>query len=163
MTLRWIFHLRGSLSGVRDELKEHGIQVALITVLRWLKKAGEECVNVFSLFRQEDWEQSLCIDEKWIKVRNKWCYVFTAVGTKVTDLLAVELFYHKDKQAMRTFLRQLKALGFRPESIITDLLMGYESVVREVFPDCLYLQCVLHAGRDAKRIVRKALPAEEDE
>ncbi|MEE9502036.1 MAG: DDE-type integrase/transposase/recombinase [Candidatus Aminicenantaceae bacterium] len=163
MTLRWIFHLRGSLSRVRDELKEHGIEVALTTVLRWIKKAGEECVNALSLFRQEDWEQPLCIDEKWIKIRNEWCYVFTAVGTKVTDLLAVELFYHKDKQAMRTFLYQLKALGFRPESITTDLLMGYESVVKEVFPDCLYLQCVLHAGRDAKRIVRKALPAEEDE
>lgn len=163
MTLRWSFHLRGSLSRVRDELKEHGIEVALTTVLRWIKKAGEECVNVLSLFRQEDWEQSLCIDEKWIKIRNKWCYVFTAVGTKVTDLLAVELFYHKDKQAMRTFLYQLKALGFRPESIITDLLMGYETVVKEVFPDCLYLQCVLHAGRDAKRIVRTALSAEEDE
>jgi len=163
MVLRWIFHLRGSLSRVRDELKEHGIAVALTTVLRWLKKAGEECVNVLSLFRQEDWQQSLCIDEKWIKIRGKWCYVFTAVGTKVTDLLAVELFYHKDKQAMRTFLYQLKALGFRPESITTDLLMGYENVVEEVFPDCIYLQCVLHAGRDAKRIVRTNLPAEEDE
>ncbi|MBA7588017.1 hypothetical protein ES708_30065 [subsurface metagenome] len=163
MTLRWTFHLRGSLSRVRDELKENGIEVALTTVLRWIKKAGEECVNVLSLSRIEDWEQSLCIDEKWIKILNRWSYIFTAVGTKVTDLLAVELFYHKDKQAMRTFLYQLKAFGFRPVSITTDLLMGYESVVKEVFPDCLYLQCVLHAGRDAKRIVRIALPADEDE
>ena len=163
MVLRWSFHLRGTLSRVRDELEEHGIEVALTTVLRWIKKAGEECVNVLSLFRQEDWEQSLCIDEKWIKIRNRWSYIFTAVGARVTDLLSVELFFHKDKQAMRTFLYQLKVLGFRPESITTDLLMGYESVVKEVFPDCLYLQCVLHAGRDAKRIVRIALPAEGDE
>ncbi len=163
MTLRWIFHMRGSLSRVRDELAEHGIEVALTTVLRWVKKAGEECVNVLSLSRGEDWEQSLCIDEKWIKVRDKWCYVFTAVGAGVTDLLAAELFYHRDKQAMMTFLYQLKAFGFRPESITTDLLMGYESVVKEVFPDCLYLQCVLHAGRDAKRIVRIALRSKEDE
>ena len=164
MTLRWIFHLRGSLSRVRDELMEHGIQVALTTVLRWLKKAGEECVNAFSLFQEEDWEQPLCIDEKWIKVRNKWCYVFTAVGTKVTDLLAVDLFYHKDKHAMKTFLLKIKSLGFRPKSIVTDLLMGYESVVKEVFPDCIYNQCVLHAERDAKRIVRLGLgDGEEDE
>ena len=162
MMLRWSFHLRGTLSRVVDELKEHGIEVALTTVLRWIKKAGEECVNLLSLFRQEDWQQSLCIDEKWIKVRNRWCYLFTAVGARVTDLLAAELFFHKDKQAMRTFLYQLKALGFRPESITTDLLMGYEGVVQEVFPDCLYLQCVLHAGRDAKRIVRIGLPTEED-
>jgi len=158
MTLRWIFHLRGSLSRVRDELGEHGIEVALTTVLRWLKKAGEECVNTVRLFEQEDWEQSLCIDEKWIKVRSKWNYVFTAVGTKVTDLLAMELFFHKDKQAMKTFLYMLKALGFRPKSITTDLLMGYEAVVKEVFPDCIYHQCVLHAGRDARRIVRVSLP-----
>ena len=162
MVLRWTFHLRGSLSRVRDELKEHGIEVALTTVLRWIKKAGEECVHILSLFGQEDWEQPLCIDEKWIKIRNIWCYIFTAVGVRVTDLLSVELFFHKDKDAMKAFLYQLKALGFRPESITTDLLMGYETVVREVFPDSLYLQCVLHAGRDAKRIVRTTLPAEKD-
>jgi transposase-like protein/transposase len=158
MTLRWIFHLRGSLSRVRDELSEHGIEVALTTVLRWLKKAGEECVNTLRLFDQDDWEQSLCIDEKWIKVRSKWNYVFTAVGTKVTDLLAMELFFHKDKQAMKTFLYMLKALGFSPKSVVTDLLMGYETIVKEVFPDCIYHQCVLHAGRDARRIVRISLP-----
>ena len=163
MVLRWIFHLRGSLSRVRDELREHGIEVALTTVLRWLKKAGEECVNTLRLFEKEDWEQSLCIDEKWIKVRRKWNYIFTAVGKKVTDLLAMELFYHKDKQAMKTFLYMLKALGFRPKSITTDLLMGYETVVKEVFPDCIYHQCVIHAGRDAKRIVRIALPNKADE
>ena len=46
MVLRWSFHLRGTLSRARDELAEHGIGVALTTVLRWIKKAGEECVNV---------------------------------------------------------------------------------------------------------------------
>ena len=35
--------------------------------------------------------------------------------------------------------------------------------MKEVFPDCIYLQCVLHAGRDAKRIVRTSLPAKGDE
>ncbi len=131
----------------------------MVTRAKWIPN----CVNTLSLSRREDWKQPLCIDEKWIKIRNRWCYVFTAVGATVGDLLAVELFFHKDKQAMRTFLYQLKAFGFRPESITTDLLMGYESVVKKVFPDCLFMQCVLHAGRDAKRIVRTTLPAEEDE
>lgn len=163
MVLRWTFHLRGSLSRVRDELIEHEIKVSLTTVLRWIKKAGEESVNVLTLFKEEDFKQPLCIDEKWIKVRNKWCYVFTAVGTKVTDLLSVELFFHKGKYAIKTFLYQLKALGFHPESITTDLLMGYGKIVKEVFPDCIYQQCVLHARRDAARIVRLSLPAKKDE
>ena len=30
---------------VEHELKEYGIEVNLTTVLRWLKKAGEECVK----------------------------------------------------------------------------------------------------------------------
>ncbi len=46
MMLRLSFHLRGSLCRVRDELKEHGIDVSLTTVLRWIKKAGEECVKM---------------------------------------------------------------------------------------------------------------------
>jgi transposase-like protein len=157
MALRWVFHLRGSLSRVRDELGEHGIHVHLTTVLRWVKKAGEECVSSLQLQGESDWQQPLCIDEKWIKVRDRWHYVFTAVGTKVTDLLAIDLFYHRSKEAMKTFLLSLKSAGFRPEAIITDLLMGYESVVKDVFPDARYRQCVLHAERDAKRLVRKAL------
>jgi len=47
--------------------------------------------------------------------------------------------------------------------ITTDLLMGYGSIVKEVFPDCIFQQCVLHAGRDAARIVRLSLPAKKDE
>ena len=160
MALRWVFHLRGSLSRVRDELDEHGIHVHLTTVLRWVKKAGEECVGALQLDGEQDPEQPLCIDEKWIKVRDRWHYVFTAVGAKVTDLLAVDLFYRRNKQAMKTFLLSLKAAGFRPKAIITDLLGGYERVVADVFPDAQYRQCVLHAERDAKRIVRKALPDE---
>ncbi len=157
MTFRWIFHLRGSLARVCDELLEHGIRVALTTVLRWVKKAGEECARTLELSSDEEWKQPLCIDEKWIKVRGAWNYVFTAVGTKVGDLLAVDLFHHKNREAMKTFLMQLKVMGFRPKSITTDLLLGYEGVVAEVFPDCLYNQCVLHAGRDARRIIRQSL------
>jgi transposase-like protein/transposase len=157
MALRWVFHMRGSLSRVRDELQENGIHVSLTTVMRWIKKAGEECVNAYRLYAKEDWEQPICIDEKWIKVRHKWCYVYTGVGTKVTDLLAFDLFYLKDKNAFKTFLLEIKSSGFRPKIIITDLLAGYESIVKEVFPDCYYHQCVLHAERDAKRIVRIAL------
>ena len=54
-------------------------------------------------------------------------------------------------------------MGFRPKSITTDLLLGYEGVVAEVFPDCLYHQCVLHAGRDARRIVRECMPDDGEE
>jgi len=163
MAFRWIFHLRGSLSGVCDELTEHGIQVALTTVMRWLKKAGEECVRAFDLCTLEDWSQPLCIDEKWIKVRGDWNYAFTAAGTGITDLLAVDLFHHKDRQAMKTFLLQVKAMGFRPRSVITDLLLGYETVVGEVFPHSKYSQCVLHAARDARRIVRQSLPEDGEQ
>ena len=80
--------------------------------------------------------------------------MFTAVGEEVADLADLELYYHKDTQAMRSFLLGLKARGFRPKSITTDLLLGYENVVKEVFPECVYQQCVLHTERDAKRIVR---------
>ena len=38
--------------------------------------------------------------------------------------------------------------------------MGYEGVVKEIFPDSYYNQCVLHAERDAKRIIRENLTGE---
>ena len=163
MIFRWIFHLRASMSRVADELLENGIKVSKTTIVRWVKKAGEECVDVFDLKQEEDWEQPICIDEKWIKVRNEWCYVFTAVGSRVQDLLLFDLYWNKDKEAMKSFLLKLKSLGYNPKSITTDLLMGYEVVVKEVFPEAYYHQCVLHAERDAKRLVRNHLTGEENE
>ena len=162
MVLRWTFHLRSSLSRVCDELLENGIKVSLTTVLRWIKKAGEECVEMFLLSEDKYKEQVLCIDEKWIKIRNKWRYVFTATGALTSDLVAAELFSRKDKEAMKTFLFLIKTLGYRPRIIVTDLLMGYESVIKEVFPDSYHHECVLHAERDAKRIIRLYLKEDEE-
>ena len=87
----------------------------------------------------------------------------TTVGTKVTDLLGTDLYYHKDRAAIKTFVLQLKSLGFRAESITTDLLLGYEGVVKDVFPECRYYRCMLNTKRDANRIVRQSLPKKRDE
>ena len=59
---RWIFHLRGTLSRVLDELLENGIKVSLTTVLRWVKKAGEESVDTLKILDYENWEQPLIIE-----------------------------------------------------------------------------------------------------
>jgi len=154
---RWIFHLRASTMRVSEELKENGFDIASTTIIRWIKKAGEECVSTYDLNCPEDWQQSICIDEKWVKVRSRWCYVFIAVGQKAQDMLYSDIYWHKDMIAMKSFLLKLKALGFRPQCITTDLLLGYEKVVQEVFPKTHYHQCILHAERDAKRIIRIAL------
>jgi transposase-like protein len=161
--LRWYFHLRGSLSRICDELANKNINVSITTVLRWLKKAGEESVNLFKLYDNKELTQSLCIDEKWIKIRNDWKYIFVAVSSKNGNIKAMELYPNKDKNCMKTFLTELKLAGFNPYNITTDLLLGYESVVKEIFPDCIYNQCILHAERDAKRIVKKAFSKSENE
>ena len=158
MAFRWIFHLRGTLSRVRDELLEHGIKIALTTVLRWVKKAGEECVEMSKIYPVEDKTQPLCLDEKWVKIRSEWKYVFKAVGEKTSDLIAIDLFHQKDKICIKAFLVSLKMAGFNPYSITTDLLLGYENIVKKIFPESIYNNCVLHAERDAKKLVKKHIP-----
>lgn len=69
--------------------------MALTAVLRWSKKAGEDRMQALALCNQEDWQQLLCIDDKWVEVQGAWNYVFTAVGTIGTDLLAINLFHLK--------------------------------------------------------------------
>lgn len=162
MVFRWFFHLRGTLSRVNDELSEHGIRVAITTVLRWVKKAGEECADMDKISSVEDKTQSLCIDEKWIKIRNEWRYVFTAVGAKLSDLIAIELYHQKDKYCIESFLVSLKLAGYNPYSITTDLLIGYENVVKKVFPNSVFNQCALHAERDAKRLTRIHVPDNDE-
>jgi transposase-like protein len=157
-----ILHLRGSLSRVIGVLADEEIKISITTPLRWIKKAGEECVEMGKIFTKFLGEK-ICIDEKWIKIKNVWHYVFNAVDALYDDLINIQLYAHKGTEEMKSFLLELKVRGFNPKVIITDLLQGYGRIIKEVFPNCYHHECVLHAERDAKRLIRENLCTEADE
>ncbi len=98
----------------------------------------------------------LVIDEKWIKIGTKWNYLYMAVEPDSLDLPYQEIFPSNNKDCTKAFLLKLKELGFDPRVIVTDQLQSYQSAVKEVFPECEHLQCLLHVRRSCSLSIREA-------
>lgn len=76
------------------------------------------------------------IDEKWIKIKetkNKWSYLFKAVDMDSGDILYVDVFENRNDMNTKIFLLGLKARGYNPEFIVSDLYAGYTRMIPEVF------------------------------
>jgi transposase-like protein len=161
--LQLIFHVRSSYRRGADYLKqEELINCAWTTVLNWIRKAGQETIELERILKIR-WSGKLVVDEKWIKLFKAWIYLFVACDAESGEVLHQEVFLTSDKDTAKTFLLQLKALGYNPDVIITDLCPNYEKPVADVFAGVPHHLCVFHAERAAKNLVNKYLPSEEDQ
>jgi transposase-like protein/transposase len=96
---------------------------------------------------------TLCLDEKYVRIaelkksnpKYPFAYLFFAVDPATYDLLHIEIFASRDSENAALFLRQLKAKGIYPTTIMTDLTSCYDSAVREVYGRSVTLaRCHFH-------------------
>jgi transposase-like protein len=151
--LKLVFHVRGSLRRSTDYLSsEPGITISWSCLFNWIRKAGAECPLFEDIFPLS-WSKRLIVDEKYIKLYNKWIYLYVAVDEQSGEPLHLQVMPHKGADSAHLFLLQLKALGYYPDTIVTDLCPDYPAIVTKVFPKAYHHQCVFHAERAAKRLV----------
>ena len=100
----------------------------------------------------------VAVDEKWIKIDGVWWYLFAAVDHVSGLPLHVALLPSNAKPYCKLFLLQLKALGYRPKTIITDGWDAYVEAIARVFPHAQHLLCRFHALHAAFRRLRKHVP-----
>lgn len=95
---------------------------------------------------------TVCIDEKFVKIaalkkttKNSFGYLFFAVDPATGDLLHIEVFASRDKQAAEAFLMALKAKGVYPKVIMTDLAETYDQPVRNIYGRSVTMaRCFFH-------------------
>jgi putative transposase len=60
------------------------------------------------------------VDETYLKVRGRWCYLYRAVD-RDGNLIDTMLSEHRDMRAAKAFFRSAKAtMGFKPDRVTTD-------------------------------------------
>ena len=129
-------------------------------VYLWVKAFGQELLPMAALFGVVRSSGVVGVDEKWVQAPDKaergqgasprgtakrWMYVYVAVDVYTYDLLHIAIYAHNTKAAARTFLLALKAKGYRPHVIVTDLRIDYGSVIAETFPKATHHECIFHA------------------
>jgi hypothetical protein len=129
-------------------------------VYQWLSAFGQELLPVAALFGVVRCSGVVGIDEKWVQVPDKaprgsgrsrppkprrWMYVYVAVDMYTYDLLHIAIYARNSAHSTRTFLLALKAKGYRPKVIVTDLRAEYGGAIKQVFDTARHHECIFHA------------------
>lgn len=140
------------------------VGVSHVTLWRWAMVVGEQTLPVAAIFGLVRSSGVVGVDEKWVLVpksdkpegkRRRWMYVYLAVDVFTYDLLHIDLYPHLGKDQARAFLQALKAKGYQPRVIVTDMNQDYTEPIRTVFPKAIHHECIFHALQGAQRLIKK--------
>ncbi len=138
-----------SLRGVESSKINRKATANASSILRWINFVADTMPQWYEVYTPRT-SGTIAIDEKWVKIRKKWYYVFMAVETESLDLLHINIYPSRCKNSAKAFLGELKAIGFSFDVIITDGCDAYLEPIKKVFPRAEHIHCVLHMGRSKK-------------
>ena len=134
--------------------------VASITAYRWVTAFGYQLLPVAALFGMVRSSGVVGVDEKWVQVpknskpagdHRKWMYVYLAVDAHTYDLLHIAIYPHNTAQSAQAFLLALRAKGYHPRVVVTDLRRDYVTAIARVFPKAQHHECLFHAMQSLHR------------
>jgi transposase-like protein len=130
--------------------------VASITAYRWVSAFGYQLLPVAALFGVVKSSGVVGVDEKWVQVpknnkpagkRRKWMYVYVAADAYTYDLLHIAIYPHNTAESTHAFLLALRAKGYQPRVLVTDLRPEYGPAIARIFPQAQHHECLFHASQ----------------
>jgi transposase-like protein len=140
------------------------VGVSHVTLWRWAMVIGGQTLPVAAIFGMVHSSGVVGVDEKWVLVpkndkpegkRRRWMYVYMAVDVFTYDLLHIDIYAHTGKDQARAFLQALKAKGYQPHVIVTDMNQDYTEPIHTVFPKAIHHECIFHALQGAQRRIKE--------
>ena len=142
------------------------LQVSETTIYRWVSAWGYDLLPVAAIFGVVRSSGVVGVDEKYVLVpkndkpegkMRRWMYVYLAVDVYTYDLLHIAIYPHNTKDSAQTFLLALRAKGYHPRVVVTDLRRDYGPVIAQVFRQARHHECLFHAEQEVSRHLRKTL------
>ncbi len=139
--------------------------VSKMTAYRWVSGFGYQLLPVAALFGVLRSSGVVGVDEKYVLVpkndkpegdMKRWMYVYFAVDCYTYDLLHIEIYPYNTQQSARAFLLALRAKGYRPRVIVTDMRVDYRGLVAQVFPQAVHHECLFHALQQVRQYAKAA-------
>lgn len=143
--------------------------VSKMMAYRWVSAFGYQLLPVAALFGVVRSSGVVGIDEKYVLVpkndkpesdMKRWMYVYFAVDCYTYDLLHIQIYPYNTKPSARAFLLALRAKGYHPRVIVTDMRVDYREVVAQVFPQAIHHECIFHALQEVHRRFREVFGAD---
>jgi transposase-like protein len=125
-----------------------------MTAWRWVSAFGHDLLPIAALFGVVRSSGVVGIDEKYVLVpkndkpereMRRWMYVYLAVDVWTYDLLHIAIYAHNNQASAQAFLLALRAKGYHPTVIVTDLRQDYGPLISQLFPQAQHHLCIFHA------------------
>jgi len=138
--------------------------VSKMTVYRWVSGFGYQLLPMAALFGVVRSSGAVGMDEKYVLVpkndkpdsdMKRWMYVYLAVDCYTYDLLHIELYPYNTKQSAKAFLLALRAKGYHPRVVVTDLRVDYGPLIAQVFPKATHHECIFHALQQVHKQIKE--------
>jgi transposase-like protein len=111
---------------------ERGFQFTHEAVREWEERFAPMITDLLRKRRRHQAGPSWYVDETYIKVSGKWCYLYRAID-RDGNLIDCRLSQKRDRQAAKAFFRQaLKSTGCKPQRVTTDGHLPYVRVIKDV-------------------------------
>ncbi len=121
LAVSWRLRYKLSLRDVSEMLLQRGFAVTLETIRTWESRVAPLVVAHLRAKRRGRRSASWYLDETYVKVAGRWCYLYRAID-RDGNLLDSMLSEHRDRAAARRFLRRLlEVTDRRPRRVATDL------------------------------------------
>jgi transposase-like protein len=139
--------------------------VSKMTAYRWVSGFGYQLLPLAAVFGVVRCSGVVGVDEKYVLVpkndkaegdMRRWMYVYLAVDCYTYDLLHIEIYPYNTKQSACAFLLALRAQGYHPRVVVTDMRVDYRDVVAHVFPKAVHHECIFHALREVREHAQEA-------
>lgn len=140
--VRWYCRYGVSYRDLEEMLSERGVSVDHTTIYRWVQKYGPELDKRTRWYRQiSPWSSdSWRVDETYIRVGGKWCYLYRAV-TKDGRSVDFYMSTRRNTTAATRFLgKALRGAGHRgphngPRVICTDKAPTYAGAIEKLITE----------------------------
>jgi transposase-like protein len=138
--------------------------VSKMTAYRWVSSFGYQLLPVAALFGVVRSSGVVGIDEKYVLVpkndkpdakMKRWMYVYLAVDCYTYDLLHIDLYPYNTQHSAQAFLLALRAKGYHPRVVVTDLRVDYGDLLARIFPKAVHHECIFHALQDLHRTFKE--------
>jgi transposase-like protein len=137
--------------------------VSKMTAYRWVRGFGYELLPVAALFGVLRCSGVVGVDEKYVLVpkndkprtpNSRWMYVYLAVDCYTYDLLHIDLYPYNNHHSAHAFLLALRAKGYQPRVVVTDLRGDYGPLIAQLFPQAVHHKCVFHALQQVRQHIK---------
>jgi IS6 family transposase len=162
--VRWYCRYGVSYRDLEEMLTERGVPVDHTTVYRWVQRYAPELDKQTRWYRRVgEWTaQSWRVDETYIRIGGKWCYLYRAV-TSHGDTLNFYLSTRRNTASAKRFLaKTLRSTAHAgpPRVINTDKNPALAAAIAELKADG---QCAAPGGEVPQQPDRRrSRPVEED-